>query len=239
MMPPLHPRLVLTVAIGGLAALDATPVAQTFLSQPLVTGTVLGVLWGDLRTALQVAVVLQILAASTVPVGARTPEDYATGGVIGVGTALVLSGTQPFTVTRDACAMLGVLAGLASALVGSALLRWQRRLNEGLSRWCEERLRSGEDGALGAAQRAAVVLAFAVGVAYCAVFLAGAVVGLSRVVSSESLWLARAWHLAQPLWLGLGLAQILHAFVQRRLARISVFGAALIVAWLANVVGTQ
>ena len=32
---------------GGLAALDATPVAQTLLSQPLVTATILGLLWGD------------------------------------------------------------------------------------------------------------------------------------------------------------------------------------------------
>ena len=231
-------KLALTVLIGGVAALDATPVAQTFLSQPLVTGTLLGAAWGEWRTALQVAVVLQILAASTVPVGARTPEDYATGGVIGVGSALALAGAHPFALSRDACSMLGVMVGLVVAVLGAGLLKWQRRLNEGLSRWCEERLRLGEEGALAAAHRAAVVFAFAVGVAYCAVCLASAVAGLARLASSESLWLARAWHLAQPLWLGLGLAQILHAFVQRRLARISVFGAALIVAWLANVVGT-
>ena len=60
---------------------------------------------------------------------------------------------------------------------------------------------------------------------------------MSRLAAAESLWLARAWRLAQPLWLGLGLAQLLHAFVQRRLSRVSVFGAALIAAWLANVVG--
>jgi len=234
----LHPKVALTLLIGGVAALDATPVAQTFLSQPLVTGTLLAATWGEWRTALQVAVVLQILAASTVPVGARTPEDYATGGVVGVGTALVLAGSHPFTLTRDACSMLGVMVGLLVAVFGAVLLRWQRRLNEALSRWCEMRLLAGEEGALAAAQRAAVVLAFAVGVAYCAVCLAGAAAGLTRLASSESLWLARGWRLAQPLWLGLGLAQMLHAFVQRRLARISVFGAALIVAWLANVVGT-
>ena len=30
-------QLLLTLALGGLATLDATPVAQTLLSQPLVT----------------------------------------------------------------------------------------------------------------------------------------------------------------------------------------------------------
>ncbi len=230
--------LLSTILLGGIAALDAMPVAQTFLSQPLVTGTLLGALWNDWRTALQVAVVLQILAASTVPVGARTPEDYAVGGVVGVGTALVLASGHPFPFTQDACALLGVLVGLVTATVGSALIKWQRRLNEGLSRWCEERLRLGDERALAAAQRAAVVLAFAVGVAYCALCLGVAVAGLQRLVGVESLKLARAWRLAQPLWLGLGLAQILHAFVHRRLSRIAVFGAALIAAWLVYVVGT-
>ncbi|MGH7730556.1 MAG: PTS sugar transporter subunit IIC [Candidatus Eiseniibacteriota bacterium] len=233
----MSPQLFGTILLAGVAALDATAVAQIYLSQPLVTGAVLGALWGDWRTALQVAIVLQILAASTVPVGARTPEDYASGGVVGVGTALWLGAAQPFTIAKDACALAGVMTGLLTAILGAGLVRWQRRLNEGLSRWCEERIRMGDEAALGAAQRAAVVLAFAVGVAYCAVCLAAAVAGLQRLVTSESLWLARAWRLAQPLWLGLGLAQILHAFVQRRLSRIALFGAALIAAWLVHIVG--
>ncbi|MEK7823622.1 MAG: PTS sugar transporter subunit IIC [Candidatus Eisenbacteria bacterium] len=231
-------QLLLTILLGGVAALDATPVAQTLLSQPLVTGTLLAAIWGDWRTALEVAIVLQLLAASTVPVGARTPADYAVGGVVGVGTALVLNAGRPFPFTQDACALLGVLVGLVTATVGSAPLKWQRRLNEGLARWCEERLRLGDERALAAAQRAAVVLAFAVGVGYCAVCLGVAVVGLRELAGAESLKLAQAWRLAQPLWLGLGLAQILHAFVQRRLTRVAVFGAALIAAWLVSVVGS-
>ena len=77
-------QLLATIAMGGIVALDATPVAQTLLSQPLVAGTLLGWLWGDMHTAIQVGLVLQIYAASTQPVGARTPEDYAVGGVVGV-----------------------------------------------------------------------------------------------------------------------------------------------------------
>jgi mannose/fructose/N-acetylgalactosamine-specific phosphotransferase system component IIC len=203
-----------------------------------VTGTLLAAIWGDWRTALEVAIVLQLLAVSTVPVGARTPADYAVGGVAGIGTALALSAGRPFSFSQDACALLGVVVGLVTATVGSAPLRWQRRLNEGLSRWCEERLRLGDEGALAAAQRAAVVLAFAVGVGYCAVCLAVAVAGLHGLATADSLKLARAWRLAQPLWLGLGLAQILHAFVQRRLSRVAVFGAATIAAWLVFIVGS-
>ena len=60
---------------------------------------------------------------------------------------------------------------------------------------------------------------------------------LRRWVDFESLRLTHAWSVAEPLWLGLGLAQMLHAFVQRRLSRAALFGAALIASWLALMVG--
>ena len=231
--------LVATLLLGGVAALDATPVAQSLFSQPLVTAALLGVLWGDLKVALEVGVVLQILAASTLPLGARTPEDYATGGVVGVGLALALAAREPFAMYRDSCELLGVLVGLAAATVGVAVLKWQRRRNEGLARWCEAELRAGNVGALGAGHRAAVALAFGAGLCLCAAFLGLGLLLLPRLAAAESLRLSRAWALAQPLWLGLGHAQLLHAFVQRRLARAALFGVALIGAWLALMIGNS
>lgn len=231
-------RHVLTVLLGGIAALDGTPVAQTLLSQPLVTASILGVLWGDWATALSVGVVLQILAASTLPIGARTPEDYATGGVVGAGLALALADHTAIPLWRDAAQLAGVLAGMLAATTGVPLIKWQRRRNEGLSRWCEAALRAGNDGALGQANAAGVAMAFAVGVAFTGVWIAGGWLVLHGVVEHESIRLSRAWTLLQPLWLGFGFAQLLHAFVQRKLTRAGVFGAAMVGAWLTLVLGT-
>lgn len=231
-------RVALTALLGGVAALDATPVAQTLLSQPLVTSALLGWLWGDWATALSVGVLLQILAASTLPIGARTPEDYAAGGVVGAGVALVLApdgGLQPW---RESAQLAGVLVGLVAATAGVPLIRWQRRRNEGLARWCEAELRAGNEGAPGTASLAGTALAFGIGVAFCALWIGGAGLLLRGFVESESLRLSRAWTLAQPLWLGFGLAQLLHAFVQRRLTRAAVFAAAMVGAWLTLVMGT-
>jgi mannose/fructose/N-acetylgalactosamine-specific phosphotransferase system component IIC len=232
-------EILITLLLGGVSALDAAPVAQTLLSQPLVTATLLGWVWGEWRVALEVGMVLQILAASTLPVGARTPEDYAVGGVVGVGIALALASQQVFGMVKESCALLGVFAGLASATLGAPLLKWQRRRNEGLARWCEDAIRTGRTGALAEAHTAAIVLAFAVGVTWCAVGLGLGVWLLGPLASHQSLRLSRAWALAQPLWLGLGLAQLLHAFVQRRLTRAAAFGFALVAAWLALMVGAR
>lgn len=225
-----------TLLAGGLATLDATPVAQTLASQPLVTATALGLLWGDWSTAMAVGTVLQILAASTLPIGARTPEDYAIGGVVGAGAALLIASQAPFEQVRQAASLVGVLVGLLSATAGVPILRAQRRWNEGLARWCESELRAGREGALAQTHVAAVALSFSIGLAHVGLWLAVAA-ALSPHVGRESLRLAGAWHLLQPLWLGFGFAQLLHAFVQRRLERAGVFAAALVGAWLVIVAG--
>ena len=225
-----------TVLLGGLAALDATPVAQTMLSQPLVTATLLGLVWGDWRVALEVGVVLQLLAASTMPIGGRAPEDYAAGGVVGAGVALAAAAQHPFLMVQEAAALAGVLAGLATALLGVPLTRWQRRRNEGVARWCEAAVRGGDEGAVGRAQGAGVVLAFGVGVGYSAVCLALGVWLLGPLAAAHSLRLARAWTLAQPLWIGLGLAQIAQTFARGRLTRATVFLVAMLAAWFLLIV---
>ncbi len=235
----MNPALFGTLALAGVVALDAAPVAQTLLFQPLVTATLVGLMWGDLQLALEVGVVLQILAASTQPLGARTPEDYASGGVVGAATAMLASQLGPYAMVREASALAGVFAGLAVALAGVPLIKWQRRRNEGLARWCEAEIRRGDAGVLARAQAAAVVLAFAVGVGYCAVALAVSAWVSGPLVAQHSIRLSRAWELAQPLWLGLGLAYLLNAFLQRRLTRAAAFGFALMGAWLLLMVGPR
>jgi len=234
----MNPALLGTLAVGGVAALDATPLAQTLLSQPLVTASILGALWGDWPTALATGTVLQILAASTLPVGSRTPEDYAVGGVAGAGVALLLASLAPFEHMRQAAACVGVIVGMLAATLNVPVLRWQRRSNEGLARWCEASLRAGHEGALAQANVAALALAFAASVASCGAWLAAGHL-LSPFVERESLRLAGVWNLLQPLWLGFGFAQLLNAFVQRRLERAGVFAAALVAAWLVFVAGSR
>lgn len=228
----MNPKVLLTLVVGGAAALDATPVAQTLLSQPLVTSWMLGAIWGDPLLALRVGVVLQVFAASTLPVGARTPEDFAIGGVVGAGVALALSVGTPFAVALDACALAGVVCGLIAAVLGVPVLKWQRRRSEALSRWCEDALRRGDAHAMARAHIAGVVLAFAAGVLCTAALLAAGSWALRSAVEHQSIRLSRAWSLVQPLWLGLGLAQLLAAFVQRRFTRAALFGFGLVAGWV-------
>jgi mannose/fructose/N-acetylgalactosamine-specific phosphotransferase system component IIC len=228
-------ELMGTLLIAGMAAVDTVPIGQWMLSQPLVTAALLGWLWHDIGVALAAGAVLQVLAAATLPLGARTPEDYAAGGVIGVSLALAASSGHPFATTQNAALLLGVVAGMLAALGGIPLMRWQRRRTEGLARWCEERLAAGDEGAALRASWAGVAVAFGVGVVYCALWLAIGVPLLGGWVHGESLRLARAWTMAQPLWMGFGIAQLLHSFLRHRPRRALLFAVALMGGWLVRI----
>lgn len=228
----MNPQVLLTLALAGLAALDATPIAQTLMSQPLITASLVGLAWGQWVLALKVGIVLQLFAAGTMPVGSRTPEDYASGGVIGAGTAAMLATTIPFSMAHEASAFVGTLVGLVAAALGVPLIKWQRRRNEGLSHWCEHALREGDLSAPGKACGAGVVMAFGIAVVFCAAFMVLTALVLAPVVLHHSMRLARAWTLAQPVWLGLGLALLLAAFIQRRFMRAALFGVGLVVGWI-------
>ncbi len=228
-------QLLGTVLMGGVAGADASALAQLLISQPLVTATLLGLLWHDVPLALSAGSVLQMMAAGALPLGARTPEDYSAGGVVGASVTLVLAQGHPFTSSRDAAVLLGVLAGMLASMGGVPLARWQRRRNEGLARWAEQELLSGARGVLLQASWAGVALAFGLGVSYCALCLALGVWLGSHWVAVESLRLANAWLLAQPLWMGFGVAQLLYAFIRRRPRRALLFAAALTAGWVVNV----
>ena len=232
-------QLLYTIALGGVAALDAAPIAQTLLSQPIVTGTLLALIWGDWQTALETAIVLQIFSATTLPVGARTPEDYAVGGVVGVGLALALSSQETIEFVRQASVMVGVVAGMLTATFGVRLLKWQRRRNEELGRWCEAQIRGGNASALAESHRVAIALSFGVGVGYTAICMLLGIWAFDGLVYDESIWLSQAWTLAKPIMIGAGLAALLNVFVQRRLARAALFGFALIGTWLVLMLGAR
>ncbi len=61
--------------VGGLIALDTTAALQGLISQPLISGIILGWLAGDIALGLHMGVLMQLLWLNQLPVGAaKIPE---------------------------------------------------------------------------------------------------------------------------------------------------------------------
>ncbi len=77
-------ELFLISLIGGLLVLDTTAVLQVLISQPLVSGALLGWLLGDVSLGLRLGILLQLLWLNQLPVGAAKVPEGNLGAVVAV-----------------------------------------------------------------------------------------------------------------------------------------------------------
>jgi len=83
-------ELILVLILGGLASLDSTEAFQSMWSQPLVSGPLIGWLWGDLKAGLLIGVLLQLLWLGYLPLGVAVFPDAGVGGIVGATAFLHL-----------------------------------------------------------------------------------------------------------------------------------------------------
>lgn len=170
-------------------------------------GALAGAIWGDAYSGMQVGALLQLFALAGLPLGGRTPEDYASAGIVGPTIALYLRHQLP-TASFAAPLVCGTAAGLVAALVGRLLVRWLRAQNVGLAHWLDGELAKGHARAVDHAHALGVFHAFAIGAAFVLVSTVALALCAKALVTFDALAVERASNLAEPaLWgLGAGLA---------------------------------
>lgn len=206
---------ILTAGLGGWLAADATALGQILVSQPIVAGALTGMLWGDLEIGVRVGALLQLFALARPPLGGRTPEDFAAGGIVGPLTAVGLGPLSPY-VTTPVLTVLGVAAGLATALAGRPLTRWLRGRNEQLVHWVDAELAAGRAQALDRAHVLGVVHTFCVGAGFTVLAGAACLRGAAWLTAFDMPALTRAAALTEPLLWGLGAGIAARTFVPLR-----------------------
>ena len=195
--------VLVTGLLGGWLAADATAFAQLLVSQPLVGGTLAGWAWGDVHLGLRVGSLLQLFALSGLPLGGRTPEDYATAGVVGPSVAMLVGNSFP-SPSESGTLVLGVVAGLVVAMAGRPLVRWMRVRNEGLTRWAESEVSAGSVSALDRAHWLGVAHAFALGAGFTWIGTAALGAVARWAVSYDGLAVERAAAASEPVLWGVG-----------------------------------
>lgn len=184
---------------GGVLGLDATAVLQAMLSQPIVTGPIVGALLGNPETGLAVGAGLQLLFAANFPLGASVPPDGCS-----VATAL----TAAVVWTRPGYAVVGevaypltaaVLLGGPLAYVGGRADIWIRNWN---ARWggiVDSSLERGDPRGIDRALWAGVTSYFVKG----ALVTAGLCVAATAVLLLLSDFRTREPYAQIPYWIEL------------------------------------
>ncbi len=119
--------LFLISILGGLLVLDTTAVLQILVSQPLVSGTLLGWILGDIALGLRLGILLQLLWLNQLPVGgAKVPEGNL-GAVVAV--ILVFMVKDGLTVYPNMIIVSVILYALAVSFLGVKLVTAIRNQN--------------------------------------------------------------------------------------------------------------
>jgi PTS system mannose-specific IIC component len=179
-------------ALGGLVGVDATTVAQTMISRPIVAATLTGVVLGRPEEALFLGAMLELFALVILPVGAaRYPES----GTAAVAAVAAYAGATPMM--SPAVALLAVLFALLWEHAGGLSVVYARRFNERLLAIDEAR---APDRALERRHLMAVLIDF---LRAMIVTLLGALIGTLALRGLAQMWLLEA--VVAPAILSIGI----------------------------------
>ncbi len=132
--------------VGGLLALDRRGAFQLMVSQPLVVIPVLGLMFGQLDTALWMGALVQLLWMASLIVGASVPPNETLASVVIGGTVLLYA--RHFGPPDVAVQAMAILIGAPVAWVGRWLDIRLERENLSLCARADEAARAGAPFAL-------------------------------------------------------------------------------------------
>ncbi len=113
--------------IAGIGILDGRILGQTMLDRPLVTGPLVGLVLGDLESGIIIGAQLELIWMGLTGIGASTPPDVVTGGVLGTAFAIMSgSGVEVALALAVPIAVLAQSLGILVRVVNSYFTSFSR-----------------------------------------------------------------------------------------------------------------
>src|SRR5699024_3658570 len=75
--------------LAGIGILDGRGFGQMMFDRPLVTGLVVGLILGDVKQGIIIGAQLELIWMGIAGIGAATPPDIVTGGILGTAFAII------------------------------------------------------------------------------------------------------------------------------------------------------
>ncbi len=118
------------ILIAGIVAMDTTSGPQILISEPVVSCSILGILFGIPESGLMIGVLYQLLWLGYMPLGATRLADGNMAAFISTGALFTASGIFEFTGSvMDAAIIPSMLFAVCVAYLGLHLTYRVRKLN--------------------------------------------------------------------------------------------------------------
>ncbi len=114
--------------IGAIILLDKYAIGEFGISQPLIAGTIIGALCGDISAGIFIGALFQMIFLANLPIGRDVPPDAQAAGIAGCGSYFILKQINQSEPNFIIVFFIGILA----SILGSMLDIFVRRINEQL-----------------------------------------------------------------------------------------------------------
>jgi mannose/fructose/N-acetylgalactosamine-specific phosphotransferase system component IIC len=119
---------ILLSLLGAVIILDKYALGEFGISQPIITGTIIGAIFGDVWFGIFLGAMIQLVFLGGLPIGRDIPPDGQAAGIIGVTCYFLLRSSNSMGHSLFVAAILAV----AGSIIGGALEIYARRFNERL-----------------------------------------------------------------------------------------------------------
>jgi mannose/fructose/N-acetylgalactosamine-specific phosphotransferase system component IIC len=215
--------------IGGIIGLDTTAVGQIMISQPLVTGAIMGLILGDLPSGILIGTLLQLIWVMALPIGGAVPPDTCLTTILATTGGIMAGKSSPESV------MLAIVISFPAGFLSSRADVILRQFNIRLMHWVELKLEEGKPQALYRGVMLGVLLFFLKNFLLLIIFLPLVFIIVRNLLLFLPEWGKRGLEISLRLLPALGIAVIIESFTNR--SRIPFFLAGglisiLVIEWL-------
>ncbi len=120
--------VILLSVIGAVIILDKYAFGEFGISQPLVTGTIIGALFGDIQMGIFLGAMLQLVFLGGLPIGRDIPPDGQLAGIINSGAYFLMRVSN----LPEHALLLAIIFALVGAIIGGTMDIFTRHYNERL-----------------------------------------------------------------------------------------------------------
>lgn len=121
-------NMLLLSLFGALLLLDKYALGEFGISQPIITGAIIGAIFGDMWFGIFLGAVVQMIFLGGLPIGRDIPPDGQAAGIIAVTGYFLLRGSN----TLGHSLFVATVLGLGGGIVGGLFDIYARRMNEKL-----------------------------------------------------------------------------------------------------------
>lgn len=157
--------ILLLSFLAALFCLDITAFGQFMISRPIVCAPLFGYLLGDIRTALWVGMIVELMWVSFIPMGAAIPQDNTSVAILAT-----IWGLKSFPGSEAALMLALVFAAPVGILYRKTDI-WVRYFNVRIAHWVEREVAAGREESISQGLYTGIFLFFIKGMIFYLVLI--------------------------------------------------------------------